>query len=239
MLNLSSYISTLRDGLSHILFPNVCLCCGEEPLLSDEHLCTFCLHKRFEDANPENNRSAAGIILPDMVEVQHALWKFDKGGALQNLMHHLKYERLVAVGTQLGGVLARRVRSSPVVKTMLETGDAVLVPVPLHYLKFRKRGFNQAFHIARGIEQEVDIPICAIDAVVRSRFTRSQTGFTLEQRIKNMREAFKVRAPEAFRDKMAIIVDDVFTTGSTSFELAKTIKEADPKAIMIWTIAQA
>lgn len=207
--------------------------------MTDEHLCTFCLHKRFEDANPDNNRSAGGVILPEMVEVQHALWKFDKGGILQNLMHHLKYERLISVGTQLGGVLARRALQNPIIRTFLEKSDTILAPVPLHYLKFRKRGFNQTFHVARGIEQELDIPICSLDAVVRSRFTRSQTGFTLEQRIENMHEAFRVRTPEVFQAKTVIIVDDVFTTGSTSFELAKTIKEAGPEAIMIWTIAQA
>lgn len=207
--------------------------------MTDEHICTFCLHKRFEDANPNNSRSTGGVILPEMVEVQHALWKFDKGGVLQNLMHHLKYERLISVGIQLGGVLARRAVRHSLIEKLLDTGDPILVPVPLHYLKFRRRGFNQAFYVARGIEQVLDIPICAIDAVVRNRFTRSQTGFTLEQRIENMREAFRVRAPEVLRNKTVIIVDDVFTTGSTSFELARTIKEAGPEVIMIWTIAQA
>lgn len=236
---MDSFISVIREGISQLMFPDVCLCCGEEALTGDRLVCSFCLKKRFEDANPDNAMSSSNVILPDNVIVQHALWRFDKGGMLQTLMHHLKYERLISVGRQLGRTLARREMQNSKISKLVSDHKAILVPVPLHYLKFKKRGFNQAFYIARGIESTLSIPICSIGAVVRNKFTRSQTGFTLQKRIKNMEDAFKVRKTVAFKDKLVIIVDDVFTTGATSFELATTLTQAGAGRIMIWTIAQA
>ena len=239
MKSINSTFSVILDGLSQVMFPDVCLCCGAEALKGDRLICSFCINRRFEDADPENSASASGVILPQNVCLQQALWKFDKGGELQQLMHALKYERLTAVGTQLGRVLARRAKKHPQVESSINRENSLLIPVPLHYLKFRKRGFNQAFYIARGIETVLAIPICPIDAVVRQKFTRSQTGFTLQKRLKNMEGAFRVREPEILKNKRIIIVDDVFTTGATSFELAQTLTEAGAGPIMVWTIAQA
>lgn len=239
MRKFKAVIKTIREGLVQVVFPNVCLCCGEEVLKPGEHICPFCLHRRFEDANAENRPASSAVILPAGVVIQHALWKFDKGGMLQELMHHLKYERLTGVGTQLGAVLARRARRHPVIRRLVRNRNPVLVPVPLHYLKFRQRGFNQAFYIARGVAGEFGWPICPIDAVVRHKYTRSQTGFTLQKRIENMRGAFRVRRPACVETRLVVVIDDVFTTGATSFELAATLRAAGADAVMIWTLAQA
>lgn len=239
MKRIITFLQSVAEGLQQLVFPNICLCCGQEVVRRERHVCTFCLFERFEDANPENEVSAAGVLLPDGVVCQHALWTFDKGGMLQDLMHYLKYERLTAVGSQLGQVLARRVREHPEIGTRLVRDNPILVPVPLHYLKFRKRGFNQSFYIARGISRVLELPVCAIDAVVRRKYTLSQTGFTLSRRIKNMEDAFRVRRPEAFAGRGVIIVDDVFTTGATSFELARTLLDGGASYVMIWTLAQA
>jgi predicted amidophosphoribosyltransferase len=208
MSGMQSMISVVREGISQLIFPDVCLCCGQEALTGGRLICSFCVQKRFEDANPDNRHSSSGVILPSNVVWQHALWKFDKGGMLQQLMHHLKYERLTEVGTQLGRVLARRVRLNAEVNTVLQKSESVIVPVPLHYLKFKKRGFNQAFYIAKGIASVLDIPICPINSVVRQKFTRSQTGFTLKKRLKNMNGAFRIRTPQLFESKVVIIVDE-------------------------------
>ena len=98
---------------------------------------------------------------------------------------------------------------------------------------------GQRRQIAQGVEQETGIPICGIKDVVRQKNTRSQTGFNLSQRNENMRDAFRVRNRSVFRDKLALVIDDVFTTGATSFELASTILEAGAEGVIILTVAQA
>lgn len=232
-------IHGLTHGIHTVAFPNVCLCCGLETTRQERPLCSFCKEERFEDANPENKFSSSGVILPEAAAIQHALWQFDKGGLLQDLMHYLKYERLTGVGLELGALSARRMVNHPGIAALLARESAILVPVPLHYLKFRKRGFNQAFLIARGINEVLDIPVCSLTAVIRRKNTRSQTGFSLEKRMSNVKDAFRIRKPVEFAGKMAIIVDDVFTTGATTFELAGVLQEAGCREIIIATAAQA
>src|SRR5699024_4232409 len=230
--------SILQRGLTHIIFPAVCHGCGQ-PVPKTQPLCSFCVENKFEQANPDCKPSASGILLPHKVRIQQALWKFYKGDILQRLLHRLKYEGLKELGVQMGRHLGKNAQNHPHIQLLLALREALLLPVPLHYLKFKKRGFNQAFSIARGVEQALGIPICAIDTVRRSKYTQSQTCFSLDERRVNMDGAFKVKKPEDIQQKVAIIIDDVFTTGSTSFELAKNLRQAGAAAIMIWTVAQA
>jgi len=230
----------LLEGLSEVIFPRVCICCGMETTEKERHICSFCKEERFERANAQNLSSSSGVILPEGVVLQHALWLFDKGGMLQHLMHYLKYERLTTIGTELGVLLARSLLNHPQFHSLLKAEEELLlVPVPLHYLKFRKRGFNQAFVIAKGLQQVFDVPICSIKSVVRKKNTRSQTGFSIEKRLSNIKDAFRVRDAKAFRGRILILVDDVFTTGSTTFELARQLRQTGCAGIVIATVAQA
>lgn len=232
-------IQRFSRGLAEIAFPNVCICCGLETTESKRQICSFCKEKRFMDANPENKSCSSDVFLPESVLVQHALWKFDKGGLLQDLMHYLKYERMLSIGWELGRLMAFRALKHSRLKRLIAQNESILVPVPLHYLKFRKRGFNQAFVLAQGLSEVLDVPVCGIDAVVRTRNTKSQTGFSIEKRLSNIKNAFKVKKENEFARKLVIIVDDVFTTGSTTFELARTLKKAGSGDILILTTAQA
>lgn len=233
-------IYSFINDLKKIVFPNVCVCCGRENTRLERQICSFCLVERFEDANSDNKNRSSDSLLPEEVVVQHALWRFDKGGDLQNLLHQLKYERLTTIGVDLGRQLGQRMESNPTVVSLIEQHASVIVPVPLHYLKYRYRGFNQAFKLAQGFKEVWrDIPICKVTDVVRRKRTRSQTGFSLEKRLRNMKEAFKVKNSSLINDRLCIIIDDVFTTGATTFELAETLNNAGAGPVIILTVAQA
>ena len=230
----------LQEGIAGVVFPNICVCCGMDVTKEDRQICTFCLLERFQDANPDNSMQSAAEILPEGVLAQHALWRFDKGGKLQDLMHKLKYERLTKIGLQLGQQLGRRTQKHPQISAIFDKyDDIVLVPVPLHQFKYLRRGFNQAFLIAKGVQQRLGIPICGLTDVIRQKYTQSQTGFDLEERNDNMRDAFAVRKLQVFEGKLAVVVDDVFTTGATSFELSGELTAAGAEGVIILTIAQA
>lgn len=237
---MTDIVSNILKGLARVAFPNICVCCGHENTQHDRQLCSFCLEHRFQDANPEHMVASSDTLLPDGVTFQHALWQFDKGGNLQELLHQLKYERLTTIGVDLGRKMGERVAKHPALNKLLQDEEAVIVPVPLHYLKYRYRGFNQAFKIACGF-QEIwsDIPICKIGDIVRIRNTGTQTGFSLDERAENIKGAFRVTNKSIVSQKMVIIIDDVFTTGSTSFELARTVRQAGSGSIVILTVAQA
>lgn len=233
-------IQNVKKGFARIAFPNVCVCCGRENTQQQRQLCSFCLKDRFEDANPENKCVSSDTLLPEGIVVQHALWKFDKGGDLQDLLHKLKYERLTTIGIDLGRKLGQRVAQHPFLVDLFTKHNAVILPVPLHYLKYRYRGFNQAFKLAQGFQDEwQDMPIAKMEDVARTKNTSSQTGFSLEKRLENMEGAFKVKNKALMEDKLIVIIDDVFTTGATTFELSETLRQAGSGNIVILTIAQA
>lgn len=228
------------SGIRSVAFPRVCLCCGTETTEMERQVCSFCKQDRFETANPDYKYSSKGLILPESVNIQHALWQYDKGGLLQDLMHYLKYERLTGIGHELGATLGESMKRHPGIVDLIEnSGETWLIPVPLHFLKFRKRGFNQAYFIAKGIQEVLNLTICDVRSVVRKKNTRSQTGFSIQKRISNMKDAFQIYDREAFKNKVLIVVDDVFTTGSTTFELSGKLKEAGCGEIIIATVAQA
>lgn len=234
------FIKSIGRGFAQIAFPNVCVCCGNENTVHQRQLCSFCLEERFEDANPNNEVASGDTLLPEGIIAQHALWNFDKGGDLQHLLHQLKYERMITIGIDLGRKLGERVEKHPVLRENIETHETAILPVPLHYLKFRYRGFNQAFKVARGFQQVwQQTTICGVGTVARTKNTRTQTGFSLQKRLDNLRGAFEVKDVSAIEGKQIIIVDDVFTTGATTFELAQTLKKAGSGPIVILTVAQA
>lgn len=233
-------IHQITKGLACIAFPNVCVCCGRENTQQERQICSFCMEDRFEDANPENRRVSSDTLLPEGIIAQHALWNFDKGGDLQNLLHRLKYERLTTIGVDLGRKLGYRIAKHPLLVELFEKNESVIQPVPLHFLKYRYRGFNQAFKLAQGFQEVWDeMPICGIKDVVRTKNTFSQTGFSLQRRLKNMKNAFEVKNEEMIKEKVVVIIDDVFTTGATTFELSHCLQQAESGPVVILTIAQA
>lgn len=224
--------------LESIFFPRICFLCGVTVPEKGRLLCPFCLNNVFEDPNPNRFTSCNGIILPDEIEFQDALWEFDKGGKLQELLHALKYSGLSRLGKEMGLLLGKRLMDHPMF-VQRDIKRYILVPVPLHPLKLRQRGYNQARAISEGIQQKTGIDIIDNFKISRSRFTPSQTGYSLQKRISNVRNAFKVVDQNELKRRKVVIIDDVFTTGATTFELASVCREAGAESIAVMTIAQA
>ena len=229
-------ITTLFKGVEEMIYPHVCEICGSSLPDTRQFICRRCLESRFEYARLTHNPDNAEILLPENIECQYALWKFDKGGYLQDLLHALKYHRLYGVGTDLGRALAVRLKKYLIFNDL---NDVVLVPVPLHPRKEKKRGYNQAYYLAVGMSEVLRFSIVEKNEVIRTKNTRTQTGFSLEKRKQNIHQAFQVKEKSAINGKTCIIVDDVFTTGATTFELADELEKAGARKIMITTVAEA
>ncbi len=229
-------IKSIQRGFLEVLFPKVCVICGLSLSKSEEFICPNCIKNRFEIANPDKKQVSSDTLLPENIVLQHALWNFDKGGFLQDLLHSLKYHRLTGVGVDMGVALGHSLKKNPFFEYKDET---LLVPVPLHPKKKRMRGYNQARSIAKGVEKSTGIPLCSKTDVIRIKNTKTQTGFSLEKRRENIDQAFSVKNSITFENKTCIVIDDVFTTGATAFELAETLQKAGANKIMIATVAQA
>lgn len=134
---------------------------------------------------------------------------FTKHSVTQRLLHQLKYRGRKEVGLMMGRMMAEAgwFRDAP------EPVD-VLVPLPLHKSRERRRGYNQAAAICEGIAAETKIEIVT-DAVTRTSFTSTQTQKNRMQRWMNMSGRFELRKDELIRNRHVLLVDDVITTGAT------------------------
>lgn len=123
-----------------------------------------------------------------------------------------------------------------VVPFLKDKSNFVFVPLPLHKKRLKWRGFNQAGEIAKELSFYFKIPLVD-DVLLKIKNTENQAELTGEEREKNIKNAFFVQNPEKIKNKKILLVDDVFTTGSTMEECAKILKEAGAKEV--WGIVVA
>jgi ComF family protein len=155
-------------------------------------------------------------------------------GAVRGLIHLLKYDNVMPAVPVLGKLLAEAIQQLDL------TGDSapVLVPVPLHKTKRSERGFNQSDLIVRSAAKYLPQPLEIVSVLKRQRPTHSQVGLTREERIANLRDAFRVVEPERVKGKTVIVVDDVMTTGTTVSECARVLKKAGAGPVWAATVAR-
>ncbi|MEX0769719.1 MAG: ComF family protein [Balneolaceae bacterium] len=179
------------------------------------------------------------LIYPEFVSCRYSLWEFDKGGTLQDILHLLKYGGYFDLGVELGAILGNMLKTRKVLQVMFRDHEPLLVPVPLHRRRQRFRGYNQAEAIALGVEQSTGWKRIHPTAVERVKDTGSQIGLSIGERRENIRNAFRVHFGQEFENFLPVIIDDVFTTGATTFELAGQLVSEGAQQVAIGTIAQA
>jgi ComF family protein len=160
---------------------------------------------------------------------------FEKEGKFKEIIHLLKYQGIKSVGIRLGNELANR-RSNGV---SFSTADYV-IPVPLHKVKQRERGYNQSELICKGISEVTGLRSYP-SFMIRKKYTQTQTKLDLAQRKENVADAFVIN-PKYVRDvcgKSFVVVDDVITTGSTINACAKVLKENGAVNVVAASVALA
>lgn len=159
-------------------------------------------------------------------------------GALRELIHLLKYSGVRPAANVLGCMLAETLA---VLEPLFRDSAVLLVPVPLSSNKKRQRGFNQAELIARAALKKR--ALCRHfqfipDVLVRVRDTHSQIGLTSHQRRENLRGAFVVAREQDVAGRELVVVDDVYTTGTTVSECARVLQRAGAVRVWIVTVAR-
>lgn len=160
-----------------------------------------------------------------------ALFKFVKGGRVQHILHALKYNNLPELGRMLGKVYGHDLAQSG-----FRGAFDLIIPVPLHAFKKRRRGYNQSNEFGQGISEILGIP-CSDDLMVRKFRTSSQTRKSKLDRWENVGEAFQVVVPSKIRNQRILLVDDVVTTGATLEACGSALMMAECREISIACIA--
>jgi ComF family protein len=199
-----------------------CTCCGQMFKSSEgvDHLCENCLTSPmyFEKAR------AAGIY----------------SGTLMTLIHRFKYQKKLQLALPFQQIL---------IHAWLHNFDLnsriIVVPIPLHLGRLRSRGFNQAHLMVNRWNEMLDqaqIRYAGIkivpDLLIRKKKTMPQTGLSKSRREQNIRDAFEVTGPSFIKDQRVLLVDDVYTTGSTANECARVLKGAGAFRVDVLTLAR-
>jgi ComF family protein len=138
-----------------------------------------------------------------------SLFRFEKGSAYQELLHDLKYRGNRRAGLYLGRLLGQELKH-----TRFSDCD-LIIPVPLHRRRQKKRGYNQSEIIARGASDITGIPVAG-QLVGRKKNVRSQTKMNRQERFENMAKAFILNDYTSnLNGKKILIIDDIITTGAT------------------------
>ena len=243
-----SHISLRSAALSvaDLVLPRVCIVCGRTLLLSETHLCTACaadLPRTFFAGVRENPMAVGfnamverelGVDTPDEAGSLPATQPYSYAAALfyyrgdspySLIPQALKYGRNFEAGRYFARILGSELARSP----LFDDVDYV-IPVPLHWVRRWRRGYNQAEVIARGIAEELEVPMLT-GVLRRVRRTRTQTRLDAAGRYGNVRSAFLAdgSALVSSGNRMPhhlLLVDDVYTTGATLLASERALRAA-------------
>lgn len=223
------------DDLLWLVYPELCVSCDKPLNTGEKCLCTSCrfhlpkTNFHLEEVNPIIKHFWGKV----KVEAAAAYFLFTKGEKVQHLIHQLKYRKRKDIGVFLGELYGYDLKKSAVFSTV-----DVIIPVPLHPKKLRKRGYNQSECFAEGLSQSLKVPY-DVRSLKRKKETQTQTRKHRFERFENVNNVFSVTKPEQLKGKHILLVDDVITTGSTLVACAEALLAVPGTKVSIVAIAYA
>jgi ComF family protein len=232
VINLASFYKNVHpyfEALLDFIYPPYCIVCKAHLDSGAKLVCEYCwrrlprLQNMTELSDEKCQKSPISRFL--------AVWQYSD--ELQTIIHEMKYYGKKSLAQSMGEEMAKIVAASQ----EYSSADAI-VPVPLHKTRLRERGFNQSVLLAQKITSVSKISVEA-EILKRVRYTRSQSKLSATERELNVQGAFKVVQPRPVRGKVVILVDDVFTTGSTLKACAEALIDSGVAKVLALTAAMA
>ncbi len=230
----------LKKVLS-LFFPQTCLVC-RQIISHEKYFCPDCLEKiqfirepfctlcgiPFPSSVPFSHPCADCLSDPPPFSEHRSLWIYEK--PVNQLVYGLKYGERFDLLEPLAQSIFQGMRN------WFSDAD-ILVPVPLSTSRLKKRTYNQSLELARKLSKISGIPV-AVHSLQKIRETIPQTELNRVERIKNLKNAFVWNDPKNnLKDKSVLLIDDVYTTGSTLKSCAKTLKQQETGRIRGITVA--
>ncbi|MDD5361586.1 MAG: phosphoribosyltransferase family protein [Ignavibacteria bacterium] len=228
-------ISSFKDDFVDFVFPKICIISDERlPEGNSNNFIKDELLEKLELVKKDKLVLARAKINSDFFLSKYA---FRTDNEIQTLIHYLKYKGFSKIGEFLGRIIGALLLDKYTEE--LSQFD-LLMPVPLFVSKERERGYNQSYHICRGISDAAGLDILN-DKVLRIKNTKSQTGLTYDRRIENVKNAFIIndKCKTIVDGKGILVVDDVITTGSTIKEVIRILKETTYSKVGAVTVSMA
>jgi len=237
-------LRALLGGLLDLCYPRRCEGCGGTVGTEEGFICWDCLMAAQYVTDPMCSRCGDpvdGLVehsfecgwccrtRPAFTAARSAL-RFR--GPMREILHRFKYNQGIHLGDNLGALLEGCVRAHFAASRF----DGITY-VPLHPVKARQRTYNQARLLAESLGRRLHVPVNR-HLLERSRFTRTQTRLTAEERKQNVRGAFRVAIPDWVDGRHWLLVDDVMTTGATVDECARVMNACGAASVRVVTVAR-
>jgi len=211
------------------------LSCGKA-LVNNEHVvCTLCqYHLPKTNYHLQKENPVAKLFWGRVnVESATAYYSFTKGSKVQHLVHQLKYKGQTEVGVTIGKWLGMEL-----IKGEDYNKIDIIMAVPLHKKKHKKRGYNQSEYFATGLSESMKVPTDFV-ALYRAEDSETQTKKSRYNRWKNVEYIFKLNDFSSLKGKHILLVDDVITTGATMEACIKTLLQIPGVKVSVAVIAFA
>lgn len=225
----------MLNAIVNLFFPKVCYACKLQLTDNEQYVCTTCRHHLPVTNFHKNNDESVSKLLYGRAKIINgtALLRFEKKGSVQQLIHELKYREQQDVGLFLGHWLGEELKTIDAYKSI-----DLVIPVPLHKNKLRRRGYNQVTkfgqQIAKALNTDYDESV-----LIKITNTTSQVNKKRFARWSNNDELFSLINKEKIENKHILLVDDIITTGATMEACIQVLNRADNVTISIATMAIA
>ena len=223
------------EDLLHVFYPHYCEGCGTDVLNREDCLCVRCRVELPETGFFRIPDNPAEKLFYGRLDVTHAAagYYYTHDSLIRKLLLALKYSNRKDMGLYLGRQMGYMLKES----TRFDAVD-LLLPVPLHPGKERKRGYNQSLLLCEGIASVWPRPIVT-NAIIRKQFTEAQAKKDRVHRWQNMQEVFMPGRTDLVEGKHILLVDDVLTTGATAEACGAVILKVPGTRLSIATVGKA
>ncbi len=260
--DMKDLIKRLLIAMADLLLPRLCIVCGRKLNVREKHICLYCMadfpftrfwkqkHNAMADAfnasiqkgldasrsfpeSQESEENKANQHTREPYAFAAALFFFHNGSEYRNIQYSIKYKGDIPAGRHFGRILGSRLASAE------HFSDVdIVIPVPLHWSRQWKRGYNQAEIIAKEVAEQLGAEL-RTDIIIRNRRTRTQTELSAEEKEANVSGAFGINSfsagggMEQERISHILLIDDIFTTGSTLYHCFAALRTVFPPPLRI------
>lgn len=228
----SNLSKILNDALTYIV-PELCFGCNAILYRGEQLLCAFCRDELpLTDFNFRDENLADRLFYGRCrVAKATAMFYYTESGIVRNLIHNLKYRRQAQIGVWLGDWFGLKLRSETALQKV-----SVVLPVPLHPRKKRKRGYNQCAGFGKALAAHLGA-VYSDTHLYKPAPTRTQTSKNRWKRWKSSEAAFRLNKPWELEGRHILLVDDVLTTGATLEACVRAMESVVEKHIFIAVMA--